>query len=151
MATSLDTRPVFTATTLTGSYVTQSLATHSTADYIETKNVDQITLSGLYTTGSDGTGSSIQIKVEYANPLLGLPVAADWMQDITESITTGTVTESQGVRSFTGAVAGTAYSIMIPFPISAKFVRFSVKETKAGSVFGTVTLKATLRKQETFN
>lgn len=153
MAKVLDTRPVFNAVTLTGSYVTQSLATHGTADWIDLKNVDQVVLDVAYTMGAAETANSIQIKVEFANPATKTtPATTDWHQMIQETISGGTDTVAFLEYSFTAVSAAATYDrFQIPFPVSSKFMRVSVKETGIAANGGTVTMKATLSSQESYD
>jgi hypothetical protein len=141
--TTLDTRQICSAATLTASYVA--------SDAIEVKNVDHVVLTGQYTTGSDGTASSIQLKIEFANPLNGDPVSTDWVQETTSTLAPSVITDTPADHTQVGAVAATAYPIYIAVPINTKFFRVSRKETKAAAAFGTLSLNATLRSTQSFN
>lgn len=146
MAFNLDTRLVLNAVTLTGSYVAQTAPT-----FIETSNVDQVTVDIAYTMGAAETGNSVEVKIEVANPLSGDPVSTDWHQLVIKTVSTSS--EDLNKKELTygaDSAAGTVDRISYNLPFSSKFVRFSAKETGIAANGGTLTLKATLRREKTF-
>lgn len=132
----LTTKKLFDAATLTGSYVASSA--------VKIGKANQVTLDVAYTMGTAETLNSIEIKVEFANPvLLNEPVTTDWHQEAAESVSGGTSTVSLFERTFTATqAAGTYDRFQIAIPVSSKFFRVSVKETGIAANGGTVTVKA---------
>jgi hypothetical protein len=138
MAGYKDTRSIFTAYTLTTSYVVQSSPAN-----IEILGVDQAVLDIFYT-ATDPT-NSLQLKVEFANPKTGAPASGDWVVQDSESTSSGVTTVRPQSYNFVGST-----SIQVPVPASSKYFRVSVKETVAASTAGTLTVTTTLRSDESF-
>jgi hypothetical protein len=150
MAFILDTRTIFSATTLTGSYVTQT-----GPGYFETTNVDQVVLDVIYTPVTSETGNSIQIRVQFANPVSdkSFPASTDWVTPTAENTAHGITTLT--LQNYTFAQTGTGptpENFQIDIPIQGKYMRIAIKESDQSSTnFGTATIKATLRSEQSFN
>lgn len=128
MAHSLSTYPIFTSQSLSGTYVTQSSAAYLSSKKVQTLAIDVIPSGGTTT-----------LKVEFANPVTGDPVEADFVQEAVESISGGTATSNV----LEHANISSARQLLIE--CRSKFYRISVK----GS--GTVTVKVTTASEESFN
>lgn len=120
----------FTSQTLTSSYVA--------GDGYNCAAYDSAVLSYSYTTGAGETGTGVQFIVEYANPLSGEPIAADWTraQNVATSGATDTLTDEEFTR--TGGAAATTYTGSVVVPLGSRFVRVSVKESGVSSNAGTL-------------
>lgn len=148
MTNSLDTKQVFSATTLTGSYVVQS-----SPAYFELTGVEKIVLDVAYTMGTSETSNSIQVRVEYANPLNDndLPVTTDWHIKSNEATSGSTSTATQCEYTFSAvSAAGTFDRFQITLEPIAKYMRVSIKETGIASNGGTCSIKATLKRDGSF-
>lgn len=138
-----DVRKVFTAQTLTGSYVVQASPAN-----INIEGFDQVNLDVAYTMGTAETANSIQIKIEFANPIVGDPASTDWSQETSITTVSGVTTILQHSYTFDAvSAAGTYDRFQIAIPINSKYMRVSVKETGIAANGGTATIKAILRSE----
>lgn len=106
---------------------------------INVGGMDQSVLLLSYTTGEGETNNVLDILVEFSNDAVKSPGnVVNWFREASEASSSGTVTEYQAVRAFTGAAAATTYTLRIPIPVAEKFVRISFKETGRETNFGTI-------------
>lgn len=99
----------------------------------------QLVLYIKYTTGSAETNNVLTMTVDFS------PDGTNFYQEATEEVTagSGTVTEYQATRQFTGASAATAYSFRVAIPIAdIKKLRISFAETGVAANFGTLSVLA---------
>ncbi len=149
MTFSLDTRPVFTAKELTAAYVVQTAPA-----YIELAGVSEVALDIGYTMGATETANVIDVRIEYADPTndSAAPVATDWHIATAESTTAGVTTVSLQNYSFTATQAAATYDYFhVVVPVVGKYMRVAIKETGKATNFGTTTIKATLKREQSNN
>jgi hypothetical protein len=87
----------------------------------------------------------LYLIIEFANPLNGEPVTADWGQECGVTYASGVSTVAQNTYSFT-ATGVAAVVLPIDIPITSRWYRIKVQETAAG-VHGTIRVKVTQREQ----
>ena len=131
-----------TRKTLESTYVSGNVS-----EGIVVQNAEQLLLEVEYTMGTAETSNSIQLKVEFADPLNipsngGTPADTDWYGEVTESASSGTVTINLAEYSFDAvSSAGTYDRFVIALPNSSQFVRVSMKETGVASNKGSASVK----------
>ncbi len=102
---------------------------------IDVDGMQQLVLYVKYTTGSGETNNVLNTTVDFS------PDGTNYYQESTEAVSTATVTEYQATRQFTGAAAGTAYSLRVAIPIAdIKRIRMSFAETGVSTNFGTLSV-----------
>lgn len=129
--------------TLTGSYQTlaeTSAAGENTAVYSQV--INQVNALLKYTADAGATNPALQIRFQFAgdgeNNYTPPTADGDWYNEQAES------TFSAGVSTIVDHVyeragtAGTAVNIAVPVPVTAKWVRIQVKETKDAGNFGVI-------------
>lgn len=125
-----------TPVTLTGSYV------EGTPVFVG--EAEQIGLDVAYTMGSGESGNSVELRVEFSGDNSTGSAPTEWYQEVTESVASGTITETLAERTFSAvSAAGTYDRFRIPLPIDAKWIRISVKETGIAANGGLITIKGT--------
>jgi len=112
--------------------------TTSYAGNTRTMQVDGMTQMMLfltYTPGAGGGGNSIEIRLESG------PSAGEVHQHTSVETVTGVSTLYQQEYTFTGAVAGTDYTLRIPIPMADPYLTVSIKETVLAGAAGIASLK----------
>lgn len=125
-----------TPVTLTGSY--------QAGNAYFVGEAEQLALDVAYTMGTAESGNSLEVKIEFSPNKGGdTPGSDDWYREVTESVSSGTITESLAERTFSAvSAAGTYDRFHLSIPLDAMWVRVSVKETGIAANGGSVTVKA---------
>ena len=113
------------------------------------RNAPQLFLQVEYTMGAAETNNSIQVRVESARPIAGVPVTTDWYRLTTESVSAGVVTQVVREDSFTAVSAAATYDrIEIPLQGGFEYIRVAVKETGVAANAGNCSIKLTYLEDE---
>lgn len=123
----------------------------------DVKNAVKLYLEVEYTMGATETSNSIEVKVEFADPLVGPAVTADWYRTTNEADSTATTALYLQEYSFEAAsAAGTYDRFIIDLTktlknIGHKYIRVSVKETGKATNFGSTSVKLVKVEEESIN
>lgn len=105
---------------------------------IDCGGIPLITIVGTYTPGATESDNYIEIIVEESID------GTNYYQQMTENISSGTVTMSPQVIHIDGATAETAYPINLHIPLNCKKLKISAREVGKVTNFGTLYLGALL-------
>ncbi len=111
----------------------------------------QIALDIEYTMGAGETANSIEVKIEFANPLVnGVdPTSTEWYQPTSESTIAGVTTLSPQSYTFSAVSAAATYDrFQIGIIDRSKFMRVSIKETGKATNFGTASVRLIITEAE---
>lgn len=113
----------------------------------------QVALDVAYTMGATETSNSIQLIVEFASPVTeddnAVIASTEWYRQTAESVSGGTSTVTLKEYSFAATVAAGTYDrFHLSFPVDAKFMRISAKETGVTSNAGSATIKFVLTESQ---
>lgn len=123
--------------TITLSPVTLTATNTDNRKQIDVDGMQQLVFYLRYITGTAETNNVLNLLVDFS------PDGTNFYQEATEEATpgSGTVTEYQATRQFTGASAATTYSFRVAIPIAdLKKVRIAFHETGVASNFGTLSV-----------
>lgn len=129
-----------TPITLTGSYVTK---------IIPIQHIAETYIAFEYTTGAAGVNNVLDIKMESSidpsdgGTAQGTPTPR-FNQDLTNSVAAGAVTLSDQEFHYTGVAGATTYARGFLYPVAAKQLRISVKETVVVGAAGTLLMRVLL-------
>ena len=125
----------------------------------DVKNAVKLYLDVEYTMGTGESSNSIEVKVEFADPLVkrSTPVTADWYQTTNEADGGGTTTLTLQEYTFAAVSAAATYDrFVIDLTKTLKnighhWIRVSVKETGKASNFGNASVKLVKVEEESIN
>lgn len=123
--------------TFTLSPVTLTATNTDNRKEIDLDGMQQLVLYIRYTTGSGETSNVLNMLVDFS------PDGTNYYQEASEEVTagSGTVTQYQATRAFTGASAATAYSFRVAIPVAdVKKLRIAFHETGVVTNFGTLSV-----------
>jgi hypothetical protein len=139
LGTVIDTAPpeVVEAVALTTTYA------GNISNPMHVEHYAQLTFFVEYKAGADGSGSSVQIKVEGSPDLLqNDSVTPLYYQETASNVSGGTITHTLAEHSIVNASGGSTVRAHLYIPPAYKTIRVSAKETKAGTDAGTIILRA---------
>jgi len=93
------------------------------------ESLDQLALAIYFAAGT--VTDTLEWKIEFANPLNGDPVTADWEAEVSTSTVAGVTTVHEKTHTFTSSAA--THLLHPDFPVHTKWIRVSVKNTAAGA------------------
>lgn len=100
---------------------------------IDVDGMQQVIMLVRYHLGTGETNNVCSAKVEFS------PDGTNYFQEATESASSGTVTEYQATRQFTGASAAADYYFRIAIPVAdAMKVRVQFNESGVATVSGAI-------------
>lgn len=140
--------------TLTNAYT----GTGQRSAWIDIRNADQAAIDVWYTMGATETSNSIQVLIEFANPVSNSvdysslstnATTGDNVRNASISTTSGTTTLTQQEYTFSAVSAAATYdSFQIQIPLMSKFMRIGVKETGIATNGGGARVRLTVREEE---